>query len=548
MMRPQIRMPLLVLIASTATAPTVVWAGTLRRVVVISDHQTPGLSEEDLLVFSHGWEFNNAGDVAFGAWIPKHGGLAGFGYGIWSDRSGQLELIARDGMQAPGMPEGVVYQTLGVPHQDAQSRLVYSATVSGPGIENQHDSTGVWVETDSGYERYAAFDNSVPGLPDDANLLRVSSQRLIASGRWVINVFLNRSEYPDESGRWILREDDHGVFSPIVHDGQQAPGYDRRVQLVLFDEDGFRVVLNERGQAAFVSKVLVDETGAFYSELFADSTGELTSIAREGGRPPGIAEEVEFSRLYEPLLSETGVVAFIADLEGEGVVPGLNARGIWSDAGENGLQLIARPGEPAPGLPAGTHFAKVNTPWFGEAGQLYFTAVVEGSGNVALDGNNALWLAGSEGVPELVFVQGDRDPDTFDGIEIRGGGWPVYNALGQYATEFGIIGPGLDPYFPNNGVWATSPEGVLTLIARTGGVIDVSDDPLIEDLRTIKRIRDWQFNDRSEVAVHVDFTDNTWGIFVDRTVAVPETSTALLIGIAIASYANAQSGRSIWSR
>ena len=80
---------------------------------------------------------NDAGQTAF------HGTLTGSGMdttndvGIWSEGSGSLALVAREGSQAPGTPSGVNYSDIYLPSvlnhvgQTAFCRLISSDGGSG---------------------------------------------------------------------------------------------------------------------------------------------------------------------------------------------------------------------------------------------------------------------------------------------------------------------------------------------------------------------------------------------------------------------------------
>jgi hypothetical protein len=77
------------------------------------------------------------------------------------------------------------------------------------------------------------------------------------------------------------------------------------------------------------------------------------------------------------------------------------------------------------------------------------------------------------------------------------------------------------------------------LVARTGDLFDVNDDPLIEDMRTISVVNmvggsggedglGISFNDAGQLAFNLFFTDGTGGIFV-ATIPEPATATLMLI-------------------
>ena len=90
------------LFASTAHAAAV-------RTVALSGQQAPGTPSG---VNYSGFTFpvlNDAGQTAFNASLSGSGVDSTNEQGIWSEGSGSLALVARNGNQAPGTPSGVNY-------------------------------------------------------------------------------------------------------------------------------------------------------------------------------------------------------------------------------------------------------------------------------------------------------------------------------------------------------------------------------------------------------------------------------------------------------
>jgi hypothetical protein len=95
------------------------------------------------------------------------------------------------------------------------------------------------------------------------------------------------------------------------------------------------------------------------------------------------------------------------------------------------------------------------------------------------------------------------------------------------------------------GIFAENANGDLRLIARTGDQLNVSDDPLTPDFRTIRDV-DFEhypsnelgitsgFNNLGQLVFVATFTDGTSGVFVSNAVAVPEPLTTVVVPAAIA--------------
>jgi hypothetical protein len=125
---------------------------------------------------------------------------------------------------------------------------------------------------------------------------------------------------------------------------------------------------------------------------------------------------------------------------------------------DGALQLIARTGDPLPGLPVDTAF-------------------------------NSGWL-------------------------LRSGTRPVA-LLNAYLTGTTINDP-------NSGLWARTATGELLLVAREGDLMNVSDDPNVPDLRRIRLLHPGGIDDLGYISFFAAFTDGTSGAFVSSVVAVPE--------------------------
>ncbi len=219
-----------------------------------------------------------------------------------------------------------------------------------------------------------------------------------------------------------------------------------------------------------------------------------------------------------------------------------NDSGIWSEGGGSGLVLVARSGNEAPGTPEGVyfHFISGATPALNNAGQTAFSGGLTGT---RVDGSNdrGLWSEGGGSGLALVTRSGNQAPGTPEGVHFRFfSGATALNNAGQTAFKGSLTGTEVDG-LNDFGIWAENLQGVLTLIARTGDLLNV-DDGLGTDFRTISSLsfvggtgngdgRSSAFNDMGQLAFRADFTDGSSGMFVSNLVAVPEP-TALLLAVA----------------
>jgi hypothetical protein len=266
-----------------------------------------------------------------------------------------------------------------------------------------------------------------------------------------------------------------------------------------------------------------------------DGQGDWELIVREGDQAPGLAAGVlmdltEFGGVRMP---RPGALQVEAVLTGSGVNASNNVA-LWS-YGDTGLQMLAREGNQAPGLPNGVVFQRLPIP----------TTVVVGPG-IDSSNNTGIWLELRDDVLELVVREGEQAPGTLDGVVfasvqqfdldflIPPDGSVVQNEAAQFAFTAYLRGPGVTDA-NDIGLWASDRGGSLHLVARHGQQLDVDDGPGV-DTRTIESIDaagDY-LNAKGQVLFFATFTDGSKGLFLSNQVAVPEASTFVYLASAMA--------------
>ena len=90
---------------------------------------------------------------------------------------------------------------------------------------------------------------------------------------------------------------------------------------------------------------------------------------------PGIATDAHFIDTFDPVMNTKGRVAILAVVAGEGV-DAAHEVGLWTNGmlPDEGLRLIARQGDEAPGSEDGFVFGTFLEPSFNAAGQATFMA------------------------------------------------------------------------------------------------------------------------------------------------------------------------------
>ena len=109
-----------------------------------------------------------SGQTAFYAWLKLFGRevTPSNDEGVWSEAFGMLSLVAREGSQAPGTPAGANFDYITLPVLNDESRVAFSASLlRGRGGVTSSNDTGIWSEGSGTLARVAREGGSAPGTP-----------------------------------------------------------------------------------------------------------------------------------------------------------------------------------------------------------------------------------------------------------------------------------------------------------------------------------------------------------------------------------------------
>ena len=288
--------------------------------------------------------------------------------GIWRDRTGTFELIAIDGMHAPGTLPGVFFAETGIDNSGPFRR--WSANVAGDLIIVGHlDGTG-------------------------------------------INVLQNKT---NNEGFWVERGDG---LELLVREGDPAPGgftWGSSTGSLSFrtgNAENITPHITDSGRV-LIGGIISDETYGRYHSIWAERDDGLALIAKgvkiAGGSIPGDPAPGTpgffFSSFVTGVMNNSGDVAFWALVDDQFVTPFQSTLGIWSNASGE-LDVVAHQGNPVPGLP-GVIYASVAPIVLYDSGTLLFAASFAGNG-VTLANDSALMRADPNGSIEIVLRRGDQ--------------------------------------------------------------------------------------------------------------------------------------------
>ncbi|QDS99333.1 hypothetical protein HG15A2_26550 [Adhaeretor mobilis] len=82
------------------------------------------------------------------------------GWGVWSEGSGNLDLVARTGDEAPGTTAS--FSTLHLPVLSNTGETAFQGALFGPGVD-QNNSSGIWAERDGSLALVARAGDIAPG-------------------------------------------------------------------------------------------------------------------------------------------------------------------------------------------------------------------------------------------------------------------------------------------------------------------------------------------------------------------------------------------------
>lgn len=266
--------------------------------------------------------------------------------GIWASRAGQLDLIARMGSQAPGVPAGLTFSHYNFPTApfiDDGGQVSFQAKLAGPGVTIGNDF-GIWSERNGQLALLAREGNQAPGFPTGVTYnFDVWDVNFSRSGHFAVRTYLSSRESA------IFAESD-GILHRIVKQGEAALGASTGAT---FSYLGVPLA-NSAGEVAFSSQYVTPggTTGEGVWVKFGD---EIRNVAVQGGIAPG-ANNYLFSRFEQLAFNEAGQVAFVAELRNvDWQQP--SKRGIFATTPTGELRQIALTGShlsPASQIPVGS--------------------------------------------------------------------------------------------------------------------------------------------------------------------------------------------------
>ena len=530
--------------------PKVVRAANYRT-VALEGQQAPGTPTGnsfllfDRISYTDAPTINNAGQVAFVAAIGGDGVNEFNAEGIWSEGSGSLALIAREGNQAPGTNKN--FLAVASPIINENGNVAFQADITG-GVNAPSHFDGIWVGMPGSVSLVAGDGQATPPPPSEAfyyalrknfqfnnNDIAALTSSIVCSNPPFAPSDCGESAYSGETGN----------MSIVAGTDMNPPGLPAGITFSTAASTG----LNDNGEAViFATLQGVGVDGTNDRGIWSEGSGSLQLVAREGAPAPGTPAGVNFNNFRQAVINDAGNVAFQGRLVGPGI-NGENGSGIWSDR-SGSLSLVVQAGMQAPDPDIEIYFSEFDSPVMNNANQIAFNAKVSGPG-INFSQASSLWLDDGAGNLNLLVREGDNVPGLPADVVFSRPSQPVLNASGQVVFVASTYVPGGCCGGPRtNTLWIADPTDGLEKIMAVGDEIQVFPG----DFRTVGDFqfytgtnqlegtgqgdgRPSAFNDAGQIAVFIEFTDSSEGIFVVSTTVVPEPSTLLLtlLGLSTAS-------------
>ena len=363
--------------------------------------------------------FGGAG-TDFAATLTGPGVESSNAYGLWAKSTSGLQLLARAASPAPGTPAGVLFaELLYLASGFEADRALVIGDLTGPGVSSANDE-GFWTDRTGSLALLLREGSQAPGLPTGVvfgggqflgSPYPFRSQRVNREGRLAVQAnllgpgvgtFNNETIYAERSGQLtlILREGDP---APGAGGGATFGGNSVNLQ-------NYSLSFNSLGQVAF--DVMLGGSRNGTTTLYSDHRGSLAPVVMPGDPAPGTNRS--FGLLVTPTLSDGGKIAFRASLSDAGTWPPF---GVWWDQ-PGTLSALVVPGQQVPGRPQGVTFAGINfLHGFNAAGQIAFSGEIADAASGTFP--TVLVLAGPTGQMRVVAQQDQPFDVAGDGSDLR---------------------------------------------------------------------------------------------------------------------------------
>ncbi len=516
--------------------PDAVEAGSIiLEKIAVTGQTPPGVSGDAQFAEFGRPKINASGQVLIWATLSGADVTNNDNTGLWTGGSGGLEKFMREGELVAGTTDIRYGKTFASATYSDDQIFINDAggVVFVGGVQvfeggQWNDNFALWAPGADGrtLPLVRAGDPTV-GLPGHSHsLFHPISDSSGWYGIWDL-------PYPDgasgssSSAMWYGRDGsldftELGINNP-------SGSYTRRVEKGRINADGW-IVYKREFERGFTEEIAVHTPD-----------GTITTLSTEGWTIlNGLPGDLSYAKEPDlnPDINDQGQVVFCGKWTYVGA--GRDFEGIWRTTPDNaGTTGPWQGGEPepvvyegmaAPGMGQGVVFddlayrARINN-----EGLIAFYADMDGPG-INAENDRSYWV-GQPGDLRLVLQEGDPAPGLGESVTISGLSrvYPHIDDAGRTVFMTGLAGPGITPD-NDKCLWLCGTDGGLELIVREGMLLSVGQG----DERTVSLIDYYEYyldqmNDNNQLAIRLEFTDGSSGVFL-ATVPEPATLSLLALG------------------
>lgn len=444
--------------------------------LVLSDDLAPGI------VNSGTFDFftipGGAADgqrIAFGCFVIGTGVTSDNDVAAYSGPATAPVLVAREGSPPDLSPSGEYFEFLRPPSLNASGTALTFGNLSWIG-----EAVGAYRRSAGGiFEKIIETNDSVDGLSDRRLDKQILGNRAAIDGAG--NAYLIVDLYGsniDTSNKLAIIRAAPGIATTLVRQGVTTPpGIPNPFSNIFF---GTFLYLNANDSGKIVFRGTISNSASSAdSGIWTDAPGSLSLLVREGDPAPGITDATFFDFPYAIGIGDDGTVGFLARLGGTGVTVD-DELTVWTGR-PGALKLVAREGDPAPGLGNDVVFdtflqASYETgPAVNPYGHTAFVARLRGPG-ITNSNDDTIWVEDGDGTLRLVVREGSTLPSSGATTAAIGSSNPALFApftlhpIGGFASTTRVVFAAETAAGANDGIYAaTVPDETTAPTIRING-------------------------------------------------------------------------------
>ncbi|MHA3774317.1 DUF7453 family protein [Verrucomicrobiota bacterium sgz303538] len=389
-------------------------AGTA-RLLAFQGATAPGVSSGATFVSFYDPVISPDGEVAFSAKVKGGGVTAKNDEGVWTTAfTGDLTLALREGQTVSGASGALLDKVMSVSARDGELLALITLRKGAGGVTAANDMALLrrTASGDAVLLREGA-PLTLDDRPSTIKTITVLSPALASPGhgRWHADGKVVAKVTLADKREAVVTIAGDGAIESLLVDGDSATSPDDGTKwdsfsLPAIDSHGVNVAIRGTFLKGAGGVTATNDTAIAVST----AGNPFVVVAREGGPAPDTSG-TQFATFFDPLVSDTGSVAFLATLKGSGITNSTKT-GLWVGLA-NAPKLIARAGDravDADGLPRPAQFWNAFTSYAlgeGSEGGPIFLATLKGTG-VTPKSNLGLWAVDSTGKLREILRTGDQ--------------------------------------------------------------------------------------------------------------------------------------------